>query len=79
MKINPESDLNDELRPEYTGADLKNRVRGKFVHLFAEAKPIVELEADVASVFPDAVSVNEALRFLIRITRDNANSAVVSQ
>ena len=79
MKSNPESDLNDELRPEYTEADLKNRVRGKYAHLFTETKPTVELEADVASVFPDAVSVNEALRFLIRITRDNVNPAILSQ
>jgi hypothetical protein len=32
---------------------------------------IVRLEPDVAEVFPDAESVNEALRFLIRITKEN--------
>jgi len=32
---------------------------------------VVRLEPDVAEVFPDADSVNEALRFLIRITKEN--------
>ncbi len=35
------------------------------------ALPIVELEPDVAAVYPDATAVNEALRFLIRITKDS--------
>jgi hypothetical protein len=32
----------------------------------------VRLEPDVAQVFPDAESVNEALLFLIRVTKDNS-------
>ena len=32
---------------------------------------VVRLERDVAEAFPSAESVNEALRFLIRITKDN--------
>ncbi len=31
----------------------------------------IYLETDVAEVFPDSQSVNEALRFLIRITKEN--------
>jgi hypothetical protein len=34
-------------------------------------KLAVQLEPDVAEVFPDADSVNAALRFLIRVTREN--------
>ena len=72
MKLNPESDLNDELRPEYTEADLKNRVRGKYVgRVERPCPPTVQLEADVVGAFPDAAAVNEALRFLIRITKEN--------
>ena len=33
---------------------------------------IVKLEPDVAAAFPDAVSVNEALRFLIQTTKENS-------
>lgn len=32
---------------------------------------IVKLEPDVAAVFPDAVSVNKALRFLIQVVEEN--------
>ena len=32
---------------------------------------IVKLEPDVAEAFPDAASVNEALRFLIQVTQEN--------
>jgi hypothetical protein len=32
---------------------------------------VVRLEPDVAEAFPDANSVNEALRFLIRVTKEN--------
>ena len=32
---------------------------------------VVRLEPDVAEVFPDAEAVNEALRFLIRVTKEN--------
>ena len=34
----------------------------------------MRLEPDVVEVFPDAESVNEALRFLIRITKENKPS-----
>lgn len=33
---------------------------------------IVKLEPDVVEAFPDATSVNEALRFLIRVTKENS-------
>ena len=71
MKTNPESDMTDELRPEYTAADLKNRVRGKYADRFSPATHLVALEPDVAAVFPDAATVNAALRFLIKTTKEN--------
>ena len=73
MKINPESDLNDELRPEYTEADLKNRVRGKYADRFAPLPPTVTLEPDVAAAFPDAAAVNAALRSLMRQTKEDTS------
>lgn len=60
----------DELRPEY---DLKNlRVRKVGPARTSFGGQMIRLAPDVAEVFPDAESVNEALRFLIRITRENA-------
>ena len=32
---------------------------------------LIRLEPDVAAAFPDAAAVNEALRFLIRVTKEN--------
>lgn len=64
-----EAHLEDELRPEY---DLKSlRVRKVGPARTSFGGQLVRLAPDVAEVFPDADSVNEALRFLIRITREN--------
>jgi hypothetical protein len=40
---------------------------------------VVRLERDVAEAFPDAESVNEALRFLIRVAKENKASVVDSK
>lgn len=61
--------MQDEMRAEY---DLKNlRVRKVGPGREGFGRFVVQLEPDVAEVFPDADSVNEALRFLIRVTREN--------
>lgn len=39
--------------------------------------PTVTLEPDVAAVFGNAAAVNEALRFLIKITQDNTATSPV--
>ena len=62
-----ESELNDDLRPEYDLHKLRVRKPGPGRKRFGDT---VCLEPDVAQVFPDAASVNEALRFLIRVTKD---------
>jgi hypothetical protein len=61
--------MDDELRPEYDLASLRVRRLGPRRKSFGGS--VVRLEPDVAEVFPDADSVNEALRFLIRITKEN--------
>jgi hypothetical protein len=64
-----ETKMDDELRPEYKLKSLRVRRLGPGRKSFGGA--VVRLEPDVAEVFPDAESVNEALRFLIRITKEN--------
>lgn len=59
----------DELRPEYDLSQLKGCVRGKHTALAKQGVNIIKLEADVAEVFHDDASVNEALRTLIRLNR----------
>ncbi len=63
-----EPDINNELRPEYDLRSLRVRKLGPGRKSFGG---VVRLEPDVAEVFPDAEAVNEALRFLIRITKEN--------
>ena len=66
-----EQDLDDELRPEYDLHTLRVKKLGSGRRRFRD---VIRLEPDVADVFPDADAVNQALRFLIRITKENQNS-----
>ena len=63
------TEMEDELRPEYDLKSLRVRRLGPGRKSFGGS--VVRLEPDVAEVFPDAESVNEALRFLIRVTKEN--------
>ena len=60
--------LNDELEPEYDLSKLKVRKVGEGRKLLQENQ--ITLDVDVAKVFPDSESVNQALRFLIRVTKE---------
>ena len=63
-----ETEMEDELRPEYDLSTLRVRKLGPGRRRFGD---VVRLEPDVAAAFPDADAVNEALRFLIRVTKEN--------
>jgi hypothetical protein len=58
------SQMEDEVRPEYDLHQMRVRRLGPARKSFGE---VILLAPDVALVFPDAESVNEALRFLIRV------------
>jgi hypothetical protein len=64
-----ETEAKDELRPEYDLRSLRVRRVGAGRQSFGGA--MIRLEPDVAEVFPDSEAVNEALRFLIRIAKEN--------
>jgi hypothetical protein len=53
----------DEMRAEY---DLRGGVRGKYYKQYMEGTNVVLLDPDVAAVFHDSESVNQALRLLIK-------------
>lgn len=71
------SDIEDDLRAEY---DLKSL---QVIRLGSERKRLggttVRIEPDVADVFPSGDAVNEALRFSIRIMRNNQAIAPTAQ
>jgi hypothetical protein len=64
---NDKLELEDDLRSEYDLKSLKVRKMGSGRKNFAGTT--VKLEPDLAEIFPNADTVNEALRFLIRSTR----------
>jgi len=47
--------------------DFSNGVRGKYAKAYKESVNIVKLDSDVMKFFPNAKSVNEALRTLINL------------
>jgi hypothetical protein len=68
MKKTSEADLKDDLLPEYDFHALRVVARGPGRRKNM-GEVTIQLAPDVAEVFPDAQSVNEALRFLMRVTR----------
>ncbi len=57
--------------------DFSKGVRGKYVERLAAGSNIVVLSPDVAEVFPDSESVNEALRLLIKIAARKTRKTAV--
>ncbi len=62
----------NEGREEY---DFSDGQRGKYAARFAEGSNVVVLDPDVAGVFKDSKSVNEALRVLAELARRQARKA----
>jgi len=52
----------DELRPEYDIRSIKGAVRGKYTVEYLKGFGFVKIDEDLAGEFPDAASVNAALR-----------------
>ncbi len=66
MKKTSSSEPDDDLLPEYDFRQLRVVARGPGRKSPATT---VQLAPDVAAAFPSSDAVNEALRFLLRITR----------
>jgi len=64
---NKKEEILSEYHLDYTKAK-PNRFAEKYR---LETQRAVVLDSDVAENFPNAESVNEALRFLVRVTREN--------
>lgn len=58
-----------EMLDEY---DFSGGVRGKYVDRVASRKNVITLEPDVAEIFTDSESVNQALRGLLPIIQKQA-------
>ena len=75
MNSNHTTSEADDMREEYDFADMKGGVRGKYVKAFEGKATTVLLDSDVAEIFPDSASVNEALRTLARVLRRREEGA----
>ena len=72
-----EPEMEDDLRTEYDLKHLRVRKLGSGRKSFGGVT--VRLEPDVAEMFPTADAVNEALRLMIRVMRDNKTLASTVQ
>src|SRR5262249_52442096 len=61
----------DDMRPEY---DSTNAIRGKYYARYMASSNVVVLDPDVSEVFPNAASVNEALRLLVSVAHRRAST-----
>ena len=61
----------EDLLPEY---DFSQGVRGKHHEAYKAGTNVVFLEPDLAMVFKDSDSVNQALRLLLTLSQDGAAS-----
>gem|GEM_PF-256567 len=75
MNTEYDDELNDELRDEYAFSQMTGGVRGKYAKQYHEWVKFIMLEPDVAKIFPDAKSVNEALRALSKIIQQYQKAA----
>lgn len=66
MNQESEETVNDEMRTEY---DFSGGIRGKYYQAYRQASNVIILDPDVAEVFQDSTSVNEALRLLAKIAK----------
>lgn len=58
MNKSPESESPSEIREEY---DFSRGERGRYAERYASGSNVVVLEPDVAELYPDSRTLNEAL------------------
>jgi hypothetical protein len=77
MKSRNSTDEKDSVRPEYDFTQLKSCGRGRYAKRYRKGTNLVLLAPDVADVFPDDASVNEALRTLMRRTKNQGQPSAI--
>lgn len=69
LKNEPDPEMLDEY-------DFSGGVRGKYAGRFPKGCNVIVLDPDVARVFPDSESVNQALRTLAGITQNPSDKTL---
>ncbi len=65
----------DDVKPEYDFSKLGEPVRGKYAEAYKQGSNLVLLDEDVAKVFPNERAVNEALRLLMMLAKQQVSAA----
>lgn len=71
-KTTDSTKFKDTMRAEY---DMTGGVRGKYAGRFKGDVVMVPIAPDVAAAFPDAESVNDALRVLLKAAKKVSQAA----
>ena len=61
----------DDIAPEY---DFSQGIQGRHTEAYRRGTNLVLLDPDIAKVFHDSASVNQALRLLIKLAESQAHS-----
>ncbi len=70
MKTEPTPEpTGDDLRPEYDLSSLRGGVRGKYYQRYKSRLHVVRLAPEVAAAFPTEEAVNQALKLLVELAR----------
>ena len=69
------SDSNNDLKPEYDFSKLGTPTRGKYAKAYSQGSNLILLDKDVAQAFPNEKAVNDALRMLMDIAKQQQSSA----
>lgn len=56
MNTENKNELNDNLKDEYDFSNMAGGVRGKYVQNYKKGVKLIQLEPDVAEMFPDTNS-----------------------
>jgi hypothetical protein len=74
--MNPQNDdTTDDLLEEYDFSTMSGGVRGKYAKQYHAGVKLIMLDEDVAQIFPDAKSVNDALRMLSKVILQHQKTA----
>jgi hypothetical protein len=68
-------EMDDDLRPEYDFTQLPVVARGQGRK---RSTQIIQLDPDVATMFPDSAAVNEGLRLLMRLIQQTSSQAITA-
>ena len=75
MNTENNDELNDKIQVEYDFSQMENGVHGKYAKQYHDSVKLISLDPDVAKMFPDSKSVNEALRAFSKIIQQHEKAA----